>query len=293
MLVPLHTIPLQEFNTVTNAGQANQALNGVPLVPLNVGGLSPNGARCWFCIYRDDTTAVRYSFGGNEDNPIASSFSLRAFVASLNECLARDPALLTAFTASDLGLTFGLSQDLRIKITYNPAASANNPSTGFNVDSIRFSPKLQSILGVTATVKPNAGTTYMGALPICDRLDQLESIQIRTNLPVESEYIGSARGQVITDFQPTREYSINYNINAAGTPDNAITISDPPRGSLIFNSTKERWIKMTGDAPIRRLNFEVVAILKNYEDTNNPYVSKIQIGPSAICSLKLGFYSLN
>ncbi len=162
-----------------------------------------------------------------------------------------------------------------------------------------FSPRLASILGIPQTnefdgypyaltfVDPN--TADNEAQIICPsscigRIDQLTSLRLisKSGLPVASEIYNVAMYPVLTDFLVdfVGDFSFTHsNINAplnietngvvGANPQKAMTSTASAsfmcRQPVVYtaNGADVRWLNLMGDSPVRRIEVEMIAILRN------------------------------
>lgn len=122
--------------------------------------------------------------------------------------------------------------------------------------------------------------TVLSRTPRWDCGDELQLIQITSNLPVVSDNIGQVKTNVLTDLSYPK--SLGASMNADGTEGGN---SFSQRQRLIYNPSERRYVNLIGAAPISTVT--VKAFYVNPRGVSFP----IFLYPGMTFSIKLGFYA--
>lgn len=120
-------------------------------------------------------------------------------------------------------------------------------------------------------------------------------IQLRSNLPFESDQINTAKSNIATDFALVANSNIGTNYNFVRKDDSGVkyfqnTISSyswsfGTGGIIIYNPNEKRWLNFNAPTPIIQMRFWVEYVLNN-----STTGTMVQLPPGCKFSIKVGFY---
>jgi len=156
----------------------------------------------------------------------------------------------------------------------------------FDMLQVEYPRVLNMILGMSTDQQIGDGTSYTEAeslFPRADLGDLLDHIVIETNLPTNSDSLGNAKMNVLTDFSVPS----TYNNSLSYGPDGDLlrsSFSTSLRQRVIYVPNERRYLDLLGDFPI--LNIQCQA---HYVDINGN-VRPVSIPLGGYFEIKLGFY---
>jgi hypothetical protein len=143
---------------------------------------------------------------------------------------------------------------------------------------ITLPPKLNEILGFKdGTLSDNEKTSVVPRLGLGD---QLQHVQIRSNMNLVSDTVGQTKTNIVTDLST----GISYNVSSTIANQVSSTLSGTARDKLIYVPTQRRWLNFNASSPL-----QVIRIFCEYVRPDG--VSRMVTLPlGGVFTVKLGFY---
>jgi len=207
-----------------------------------------------------------------------SCYSLTHLFEYLNSLVFNDPN-----GGADFRCTFSVSKDGFIILTLLDGKD-------FNQIQIEFPRRLNMILGLSTAVQeidaslpPAPFTEAQSSFPRVDLGDDLDHIILQTNLPTNSDALGNAKLQVLTDFSSPTQYSNSMAYGANGTLVKAGFTSNI-RQKLVYTPNERRYLELVGDFPIQ--DIEIACWYISIDGT----IKRVVLPLGGSFEIKLGFY---
>lgn len=224
-----------------------------------------------------EVITIQSKIDGSEidtDPLLDSAYSLTHLFEILNTVSFIDPYDLSQFRC-----TFSISKDGFIILTLLDGQD-------FNKVTIKFPRRLNMILGIGTADQVQHTPSYTEVnsfYPRVDLGDDLDHIILQTNLPTNSDALGNAKLQVLTDFSVPSNYSNSLAYGANGTLVKAGFTSNI-RQKIIYTPNERRYLELIGDFPIQDITIQAY-----YRSTDN-LIKIVPLPLGGSFEIKLGFY---
>jgi len=183
------------------------------------------------------------------------------------------------------GLTFSLTSDLRMAVSYDWTTQelllSSNAACIFD---------MPSVIGTTIVGQ----ATIRAASPLPDNFDRLQEIEIISgeSLLQQQQEIQSSEVLrfLLTDFLIPNPYTTSFAFEEGVAPTGSYNISYPVRQDIqFFAGSGKRPIMMKGRSPVQNIKLEALAVVREPDGTRSR--ESIRISPCSYFNVKLGFYT--
>jgi len=202
-----------------------------------------------------------------------TSWSLSDLLGKLSALEFTDPNDGTKFA-----ITHAINEDGIIVISLGSNRT-------FDTIEVRYPRILNCILGMSTNRQVSGGAFNQAETlyPRTDVGDNLDHIIIQTSLPTNSDSLGNAKMQILTDLSIPSNYSNSLSYGSDGSLIRS-AFSTNLRQRVIYTPTERRFLELLGDFPIT--NIQVQVFYKNVSGDIVPVT--LPLGGSF--EMKLGFY---
>ena len=198
-------------------------------------------------------------------------------VYSVSELLAK----INEFGGDDLNVVLGADTRVKMVVTKAPRFAV---VLGSDLANLLGLPKVLLMAPGEVAIGRRFGQdnnkAFKGEYSIFDRYIRARNIMIESDLPIESDVLGSGLANIMTDFRIPSSYSISSDV--ARPEENTLSISPPQ--AIVYEPKIRRFLDFL--SPIELSRMRIQAYYQSYDGA----VHEWELAPGGFWAIKFGLY---